>query len=67
MEIVNKDQIIFVKCKGCFSVLKVDYSDIVICGVANRNSGVECPLCKMFNLISMNGKLEDNVKILNNN
>lgn len=66
MEILNKDQIVIVRCKGCFSTLKVDYSDIVICGVANNNSGVGCPLCKMFNLISVNGKIEDNIKIFSN-
>lgn len=66
MKVINKDQVIFVRCKGCFSTLNVDYSDIIICGVANNNSGVKCPLCKMFNLISVNGKIEDNVKVFLN-
>lgn len=62
---VIKQSYIMIYCKGCHSILQANKDDIKLCGVLSRNTYVTCPICKVKNLISINGEIQSNVKIKN--
>ena len=62
MKTIKKSKII-VCCKGCKSVLEIEHGDIIICGITNNNTKINCSLCGTENMITIDGKITSNVEI----
>lgn len=62
---VLKTSNIIVECNGCGSVFEFHAKELVVCGFGNNNTGITCPVCGKFNMVSQNGEFNNNVKIFN--